>query len=307
MTRTNRWSYSAGQCGRNRVRVFENRHGTLYVEYYDRTPEGVKPKRVSLGHKDRENAKRQADRIAAEFGDGEPAGLSNPTLQQLFDKYLADVTPGKGGQQQKHDRCAAQLFLQLFGPIRKARTLNAQDWSRFISARRSGSLTPPHGSGQPVGNRTVETDLKFLLAVLNWATKVRVGDEPLLAANPLRGLPLPKEKNPRRPVFNAEEYDALREVAPSIDWRFALAVTLCHETGHRIGAVRVLRWSDVDLEKGLVTWQVASDKAGREHQTPLHARHHRGQPRAALPGVVAQGALVRSSDRSFETGAGRCR
>jgi hypothetical protein len=108
---------------------------------------------------DREKAKRQADRIAAEFGDGEPAKLSNPTLQQLFDKYLAEVTPGKGVQKQKHDERAARMFLRLFGPMRKASTLNVRDWGEFIRLRRSGALTAEHGKGRPVGDRQIEYDL----------------------------------------------------------------------------------------------------------------------------------------------------
>ena len=52
-------------------------------------------------------------------------------------------------------------------------------------------------SGRQVSDSVVERDLKFLLAVLNWAAKSR--DEQgrlLLETNPLRGLKLPEEKNP---------------------------------------------------------------------------------------------------------------
>ena len=44
---------------------------------------------------------------------------------------------------------------------------------------------------------------------------------------------------------------------------------LAHETGHRLGALLNLRWSDVDLTAGRVVWRAASDKIGWEHTTPL--------------------------------------
>jgi len=65
------------------------------------------------------------------------------------------------------------------------------------------------------------------------------------------------------------QYIALSEAAPEVDWRFALALVLVHETGHRIGAVRKLRWSDIDLGRLLVRWRAENDKIGFEHETPL--------------------------------------
>jgi integrase len=44
------------------------------------------------------------------------------------------------------------------------------------------------------------------------------------------------------------------------DCRFALV--LAHETGHRIGAIRLLRWSDVDLERATIRWRAENDRIG---------------------------------------------
>jgi len=106
--------------------------------------------------------------------------------------------------------------------------------------------------------------------VLNWATKAanREG-RVLLDFNPLKGLPPPKEKNPRRPVLTDGEYRALLAVAPQIDWRFETSLVLAHETGHRIGSIRHLRWRDVDLQRGRLRWRAEVDKIQFEHATPL--------------------------------------
>ena len=75
------------------------------------------------------------------------------------------------------------MFLGFFGRSRGPATLSQRDWDRFIRDRRAGKVGP---SGRPVSDRTVEYDLKFLIAVFNWAAKSR--DERgnlLLASNPL--------------------------------------------------------------------------------------------------------------------------
>jgi len=45
-------------------------------------------------------------------------------------------------------------------------------------------------------------------------------------------------------------------------------LVVAHETGHRIAAIRLLRWSDVDFEAQTIRWRAANDKIGFEHQTP---------------------------------------
>ncbi len=57
-----------------------------------------------------------------------------------------------------------------------------------------------------MSDRTIESDLKFLIAVLNWAAKSRDAQGHLLLdSNPLRGLKTPTEKNPTRVVLSEEE------------------------------------------------------------------------------------------------------
>ena len=134
-----------------------------------------------------------------------------------------------------------KMFLKCFGRNRRPPTLSQRDWDRFIRERRSGKVGP---SGKPVPDRTIERDLRFMLAVLNWAAKPRNEDgRLLLESNPLRGLKVPAEKNPTRVVLTGPEYEALLKVSPEMDWRFRVALFIAHETGHRLGAIRQLRWS----------------------------------------------------------------
>ncbi len=268
-TKRSRRSYGAGEWGRNRVRIFPDpKTGNFQIEWREN---GRRLTR-SLGHRDWVRAKKQADEFAAGFvgpdltgkQEAEPEPLK---LGELFDIYSEEVTPTKGWKSRRYDRTATRMFLRFFGRNRDPATLSQRDWDRFIRERRAGRIGP---SGKPVSDRMVECDLKFLIAVLNWAARSR--DEHgrlLLDRNPLKGLRKPTEKNPNRVVLTEEEYRALLEVSGRVDWRFRLALILAHETGHRIGAICKLRWCDIDFKGGTILWRAEHDKSGHEHVTPV--------------------------------------
>ena len=270
-TRRRRRSYSAGEWGRNRVRVFPDRRtGLMQIEWRE---DGRRLTR-SLKHRDWSRAKRQADQAAAghvwiqrrEKAKAEPKSL---TLKTLFDIYGEEVTPTKVERSQRYDQATMKVFLKFFGRDRNPATLSKRDWDRFIRDRRSGKVGR---SGKPACNRTIQQDLVFLRAILNWAAQSR--DEEgklLLESNPLKGLKSPIQKNPARVLLAESEYQALLQVSLEMDWRFRVALVLAHETGHRIGAIRQLRWSDIDLQAGVIRWRAEHEKTGYEHRTPLTA------------------------------------
>ena len=74
-------------------------------------------------------------------------------------------------------------------------------------------------------------------------------------------------------VLTEDEYRALLGVARRVGWRFHVALVLAHETGHRIGAIRKLRWGDIDFEAREVRWRAEHEKTGYEH---VHAADRRG-------------------------------
>ncbi len=268
------WSYRSGEKGTNRVRAYE-KGGQSFLEFYERVP-NAKPvrKRVCLGKSDRNQAKLKADELAAALRRGEAPQASELTLQALFDNwYLKEVTPGKSKGKQMHDATAADMFCRCFGAKRHPRTLNVRDWQKFIRERRSGALRPASREGPPkgVGERQVRYDLKFLMAVLNFATMARDDrDVPLLTHNPLKGLPYPSEgDSPNRPMLADARYQEMLAVAKEVHRLFEPFLILVHETGHRAASVRQLRWSDIDLEKKFVRWRAENDKICFLHTTPL--------------------------------------
>ncbi len=263
-----RWSYSIGERGRNRVRLFEHpvTRG-LFLELYDR---GQRT-RIALGHHDREAGKAKAEEVAAALRRGDPPPATELTLQTLFDNYVREVTPRKSASSQQMDRHAASLFIEMFGSGRQVRTLSRRDWEAFIARRRLGS-DGRRGKvrGRPVRDRVIAQNLKTISAVLNWATMAGDGlGGYLLERNPFKGLPFPVESSPRRPMLTERQYQAMLTASTTLGPQAELALILTHETGHRIGSVRLLRWSDVGMEKRTIRWRGENDKIGFEHVTPL--------------------------------------
>jgi integrase len=271
-------SYTTGDKGRNRVRLFADprRDSRLFLEYRD---EAGRKKSLSLGHDDFTQGKVKANELAAALLKHEGPNSDVLTLKTLFDNYEREVTPTKGVSAQSHDRRARKLFEMCWGSRAVMKNLDRRDWDRFISQRRSGALRPSGRSGKTkekreagVRNRIIEQDLKFLIAVCHWAETVRVKGQPMLDRNPFRGFPIPVEANPNRPLTTGAEFQRLTEAATGLGQDVSLYLLLTHETGHRCTAVGRLRWSDVDLDKGLVVWRAAHDKMGIEHTVPLSER-----------------------------------
>ena len=257
------WSYKTGAKGVNRVRAFEHPvTGKLYLEFYDNGRRLTQP----LDTVDKAAAKAQAERLAAAFRAQTSSSAQPLTLQALIDNYVREVTPRKTASKAAHDRRVARVTLEILGSTRLVASLTHRDALRWVVERRQlGDLSGGRRSGRPVGARVLAYDLAFVRAVFNWA----VGAD-LIERNPWRGFKpdLPKY-TPRRPVLTAEHYDALLGIAEQVAPGFRLALVLAYETGHRIGAIRQLRWSDVDLERQTIRWRLQHDKIGLEHETPM--------------------------------------
>lgn len=262
-------SYITGEKGQNRVRLYPHpRDGKLFLEYRD---EAGEKKRVSLGYEDLARGKVAANELAASLLKNEGPRTTELTLKALFDNYEREVTPTKSAGVQKHDKRARKLFEECWGAGPKVRNLDRRDWDRFIQRRRDGTLRPKGDQRKVKGvrDRVIEYDLRLLMAVCNWAETVRVNGQPLLERNPFRGFPIPVEANPNRPITSDGEFERLVQAAKALGRDAELYLLLTHETGHRCTAVGRLRWSDVDLEKGWVTWRAEHDKRGIEHKVPL--------------------------------------
>lgn len=289
--KSTRWSYNAGRRGHNWVRVFQERDGRFYYEYFELTPERdletgeertVRKRRskVLKNVTDRKAAEAKADQLAGKFAQEDPLRSGLPlTIGNLMDLYNKEASPKKGQSKQAHDACARRVFLAFFDAQpeserrlgRHPSSLDQIDWKRFIELRGTGQIP---GWPKAVRDRQVAYDLKYLVSVLNFAVGTKRDDQSLLPGNPwgpeirrTQRMIMPKESSPRRPVMTDGIRDGLITHAPS--WRLEAALILQRETRRRNSSIRQLVWSDIDQDRWEVTWRHTTDKSRRQNVTPL--------------------------------------
>jgi integrase len=283
------WSYSAGGGGVH-ISVFERQPGGVL---YARAPNGRGGYlRVSLGHRDRDRAIAYAHEQTAKLKQGtDDLRAGRITVSHLFAAYLAHRTPRKALSEQLEDKRRSDLWGRFLGASKEARSITRGEWERFEDLRATGAIAPD-GSAvtpdkrRPVRTRTVQSDLQWLRWVLGWATTWQdVEGKYLLAQNPVRGFPMPSEKNPRRPLATTDRLEKVLEAAEQLvmelRWggkarrqRAYLAdiLTIAAGTGRRVSAILALRFEDVLWEAkphGALRWRAENDKMGRESTAPV--------------------------------------
>lgn len=263
------WRESLGERGL-RVVLFERRPGgPPYREVYVGGKRAATKK--SLGHRDKERAVADAYRLLAHLKSRkELHSRERIALSSLFDIYVeSPAHQAKKDRTRREDEQKLRWVVEFLGPQRDVRSITSDDVERYKQARMRGEC----GSRKRVGARTVAADLVAVQTMLNWGTRQRDGRaQPLLEFNPLRGLKLPAERNPKRPVETYDRYVKLMEVADEVDWRLPLALTLAESTGRRIGAILKLRLEDVDLKRsphGWIRFRAEHDKTGHEQWVPI--------------------------------------
>jgi integrase len=297
------FTFTCGEWGVNRVRVYIGKSGFLVAEYR----RGGRKVRESMGHRDRERAKEEAEQLAASLRI--PDRKKTVSLNQLFDNYLRDVTPTKSVTTQKHDKTTLDRFRQMLDGARDADSLTFQDAARYERERRSGGDLRPRAKLKgrkratpkihPLKSRSIVYDFRLLRAVLNWGIGARLIDR-----NTLTGYKVSELETPKRPIFTNPQYQALRAVADEFPWQFGCLLVLAHETGHRLSAMLHLQWRDVDLTNGRITWRAENDKIGYEHPTPISdgARVAFEDARRIGPGVGTAPVIPGVGDRGLPVG-----
>jgi integrase len=220
-----------------------------------------------------------------------------PTLWRVLHYYYRFHTPTKRPEQRKEDYRQGTFWLRTLGPNYDLRKMGRREWESAERNRKSGAtnatgeVVNDPAKRKEVGWRSVERTLGFLRSLCLWAVGFRDDDGNfLLEFDPSRGLKLPREPNPNRPVATHDRVDAIRKVYRQVMMRvqrglnrvwvesylvelFEIAVG----SGRRISAVCSLRVEDLHLEStatcphGSVTWAADRDKMGREWNCPISA------------------------------------
>jgi integrase len=229
--------------------------------------------RKSLGHRDRELAKKQAYELVTHLmADERAIENESVTLGMLMRLYVeSPAFMEKKERTRDEDGRRLERVVTFLCASREVGTLSESDVRRFTAARRRGD--PSLIGVKPnvaVRDRSVQADLVALHTMLNWSAKERDSRGRRLATeNPLRGIAIPREKNPRRPLMSHPEFEKLLLRAGEVSDLLVTFLTLSEATGRRLSACRQLRWEDLDLTAGTVHWRADTDKKGYDVRLPL--------------------------------------
>lgn len=239
-----------------RVRVYKrSRTGNIYLE----TRAGGRKRRESLGHTDKEIAKKEAKAAAARIAELRRAGtVGRLTLGQLRRLYLRY----KGPQLSEDRKAYVERTLDLFAKHLEAdgEPFPIEDFDQtrakgYEIARSTGAIhsDDPRASRDGVADGTIRNELQLLSTVCRWACGFKQNGRYLLSGNPLDRIKLPKvtTRDRARPVASRERYEALMAVADKVEPRGQLRLWLAFawHTGRRISAILHLRASDLLLAR----------------------------------------------------------
>jgi len=294
-----RWSWSVGEYG-YRVTVEERAPGSnLRLRWWDSMAK--KFRHESLGHKDRDEGKKEARcRAAARLEEKDALARGTVTLRAVFTAYRDHVSLyRKHLSQTREDGRRMALWLAFLGADRDVNSIDFATLATFCRARKAGSIVVPGRSlRKNVSDRTVQMDVNFLKTCLTWATRYAPDGRPILEQNPVAGFQAPTPRQRKRPIATWERFQKVRAVADSVDAQglFGLFLDLVEGTGWRVSAICDLWAGDVDLARsssapfGRLHKRGEMDKTGADEWVPIN-----GTVRGALEALLA---LSRRSEHS---------
>lgn len=237
------------------IAYYRDAAGLKHKQSWPDTPEG-RTEALAWGEGFFEERKRMAEE-AARAGAAGPAPI---TLGELWQRYAA--------LEFEHLRAATRRtytwqwarFMRFFGPERLAVSLTKADLVEFrVGTRQAGIVS-----------NQIRQMLGTARLVLNWGI-----EHELLAHHALVGFRWKqhRDEQPLAPAeYTAEEFErllaALSPQHPK-QWRAWVFLMLAGHHGQRANAVQHLRWADVDLDAGVLTWAREYQKQGKALERPI--------------------------------------
>lgn len=309
------WSHTAGPHGAKVTVEERKRGGNVYLKAYDPELGGYRKKSLKFGVRDEdgklvEEATERAKSAAGELSNRRLQGeepWNYTELGDLFKAFRREVFPDLNERYQGELERAMTFWTNFLGSdFRIEEDFGLRQWNAARRQRASGKrnargeLVRKEKHRTEVGPRTVQKTLRALRRICRFGKDYRLpGGGFLLDHDPTRGLEMPSEDNPNRPVMSDKRYAAMLEAAGKHRMKrgekktrsyIREILTLVGETGRRISAVLHLRWDDWRPDEGTygqLRWRAEEDKIGREWTTPVTpaVRNALQTQRQRFPGV----------------------
>jgi integrase len=227
-----------------RLRMRPSRDGKSFAYFLDYKDEDGKRKRVSVGHTDRQKAKRQQAQKERELR----MGIVEPQTLRLSD-FVTDSLTKTGDQIRESTRDEYSRTMRNFVCVigdKDLQRVSLQDGEQYRQACLDEGNCPA----------TVVKKLKEIKCILQTAVKRHQLDE-----NPLAHIQMPRysakevhifaEAECNRIVKAAQDFVDQRRGKPVVRWDLLALMALC--TGMRRGELLNCAWSDIDLAAQTLT------------------------------------------------------
>jgi integrase len=187
------------------------------------------------------------------------------TLADLIQRYRTEYLPS-AGLRSTHDRTE---YLKFWGTELGVLTLAEVTPARIVAARNKLLNS--------AGVRKIKlkpASVNRYCAALRHCLNIGVREFGLLDDNPMRKVRQLTEPRGRVRFLTVPERESLLQTCKAHSDSLYLIVVLALSTGARRGELLSLRWPDVDLQRGMLTFQ--ETKNGERRSTPLvgHAAKH---------------------------------
>lgn len=180
------------------------------------------------------------------------------TLSDLIRRYQAEHLP-TAGLRNPHDRIEylkfwdSQLGTLTLAEVTSAKIVEVRNRLSIGITRRERKLAP--------------ASVNRYLSALRHCLNIGVRDFELLYDNPMRKVKQLTEPRGRVRFLSIDERDALLGECKAHSDTLHLIVVVALSTGARRGEILGLRWSDVDMMRGMLTFQIT--KNGERRSVPL--------------------------------------
>ena len=278
------WSYTTGDKGLNRIRVYERRpNGPIYVEWYDRDGRHQQSLRSATGTAilDKKLAQQLADAMAMaqrRKREGHVAatllGMPEPrTLGELLQTYH-DAHPSWVDGYKRDQRSNRRFWEQWLGKDVQLTDVSADRAQRALRrgiAADAEAKKRKHGLGKGLSKRTEQKRVRYLKDAFTYAQKKLkwITEEHNLSA-----LTPPRPDSISLPYSN-DEIARLLPATEKIDLRVAVMAHVTWIAGRRANALRTLPISayrvEGDLDEfGVIQMPGATDKARKSGEVYVY-------------------------------------
>lgn len=215
----------------------------FWIKYY----RNGKPYRESTKSSKEADAKRLLKKREGEISDGKSPGIyfDRVRFEELAKDFMADY---RINQKKSLDRAERSLkhLQRAFGNMRVT-NITTPEINAYIERRKA----------EGAANATINRELAALKRTLNLGAR-----QTPPKVDRLFYIPTLQENNVRKGFFEYEDFLALREALPCY---LRGVVTFAYKEGWRVSEIVNLRWSQVDLQQGIVRLEAgdSKNKAGR--------------------------------------------